>query len=171
MFDLLDEKAQRFMVGAIFFSVFVLLLLFFKSYSPDNPVDPTFGGAATPTPAPEIDICDTAVLGNCEVEIKEQKDDCSNEEALRNSYSGRLSDPMNEPSCKQAQLQLSERCPKGCLVDYASVVVVPGKVRFDVFPAVKGASCRVRARRSVNMQGRCVVDNSVSETEEQAVEQ
>lgn len=155
MFGSLDEKTQRFLVGGIFFCVFLLILAFFRQHGPSKPVS-LRTQSNTPKPEPIADACDTAVLGSCQVEITADIANCSNESAASLEVAERLSDPMSSEECGEAQLKLGERCPRGCIIDYGTVVLVPGKVQTDVFPGEGGGeSCRIRAKRSVNMQGRC----------------
>ena len=112
----------------------------------------------TSSSEPVVDICNRAVMGHCEEEIKEEREDCSDESELRAFFANRLANPLEGKVCKQSQLALGERCPRGCVIDYATVVVIPGKLQFDLFPMEEKPKCRVRARRSLSMQGRCVAE-------------
>lgn len=87
--------------------------------------------------------------------IKEKTAECKRD-AVEAAVGARLAEPMADDMCKKSQLELADGCPPDCVFDYATLVLVPGKVQFDFFDEPdENKQCFVRARRTVAMQGKC----------------
>lgn len=143
---------EKLVTAAIFLIVGMMIFWFFTRHGMERF---SFETAAPLSPAEQASRCGQVVRSSCEMVIKERTPECRRA-VVEPAIDARLAEPMSDETCKKAQLQLAEGCPPDCLFDYATVVMVPGKVQFDFFEEPDAAKqCFVRARRSVAMQGKC----------------
>jgi hypothetical protein len=96
------------------------------------------------------------ITRSCKV-VKEAKlTDCRPAEARRRMRAI-VGDAMSSEDCQRVRQELEESCPDGCLFDYSSMIVVPGRLALDLDPAKdESGKCLVSGQKDVSIRGRCV---------------
>lgn len=79
------------------------------------------------------------------------------EETARRAIEVRLKNPLELSECKQAEELLVQACPAGCVIDYGSLITVPGKIAFEFYPEPdESGRCQAKGKRSMQMRALCV---------------
>lgn len=104
----------------------------------------------------EMDTFCGEITRSCKV-VKEAKlADCRSAEVRRRMQTI-VGDPMSSGDCQRVRQELEESCPEGCLFDYSSMIVVPGKLVLDFDPTKdESGKCLVLGYKDVSIRGRCV---------------
>lgn len=100
------------------------------------------------------------VLERCVASVEVVSENCDRN-AIESEIREKLSDPLDNPMCRDIYKKMNQSCFRGCKIDLLALVTVPGSFQFD-FDGKRNEEglCEATGRRSITVRGGCFAESA-----------